>query len=112
MVIEVDLTRNGVFEGMLAVTTSENVPGKGNNDIIHIARVKLSHPWDPQNKSNSSEGCLYKKVIAITSEGAEFVWKDETVTPEITRNARQYGSSFSPPKHWGQKEWEAMFGNR
>ncbi len=112
MVIEVDLTLNRLRGGMVAVTTSNNVPGKGNNDIIHIARVKLSHPWDPQNKSNSYDGCLYKKIIAITSEGAEFVWKDEIVTPKISRNARQYGSAGNPPMHWGQKEWEAMFGKR
>ena len=111
MPIEVDLTNGGVREGMLVVTTSTNVPGKRNNEIIYIAKVELSHPFSSREEAEkkSYDGNLYKKIIATTSEGARFVWKDQTCDPRIANNARQYGSALYAPMHWGYKEWKAMF---
>ena len=95
---------------MLAVTTSTNVPpGKKKNDFIYIALVKLSCPWSPEEKYKSYDRCPFKKAIAVTSEGVEFTWKDETVSPEITRNARHYGIALHPPCYWGERKWKEIF---
>ena len=79
-------------DGMLADTTSAGVPGKAKNETIHIAKVELSNSWPQGEQQNSWDGCLYKSVLATTSEGARFVWKDETEADHVQNHARQYGT--------------------
>jgi hypothetical protein len=59
--------------------------------MIYIESVELSHPWERGEHHNSCDGCLYKNVIASTSDrktfGKRFVWKDETQNVEV--RARQ-----------------------
>ena len=89
--------------------------------MYSYCKRQLSHPWMPGEESQSYDGCLYKHVIAETSEGIKFVWKDETnastqpeklIGEDVETNARQYGSACNPPMHWGQKQWEEMFRRR
>ena len=113
--VKIDLTGcDGLRKGMmLAVTTEDGVGGMKENKMIYVASVKLSDPWPPGEESHSYDGCLYKRVIAVTSDGVSFVWKDETVEgAKVVYPARQYGSALNPPKHWGQKQWEKTFGPR
>eukprot|EP00465_Bigelowiella_longifila_P013152 CAMPEP_0185264426 /NCGR_PEP_ID=MMETSP1359-20130426/22780_1 /TAXON_ID=552665 /ORGANISM="Bigelowiella longifila, Strain CCMP242" /LENGTH=117 /DNA_ID=CAMNT_0027852999 /DNA_START=39 /DNA_END=392 /DNA_ORIENTATION=+ len=116
--MEVNVELKG--DGMLAVTK----PGLGKrNEMIHIRRVRLSHPWDPNMAKHSSDGNPFQLVMATTDKGQTFVWKDERErakhikekgndgnAPKVVSKCRQQGSTFQPPCHWGRKEWEKSHG--